>query len=124
MVYIENTCFIYNIFDFFFDSSIDFKDAGGPPMLTGPLPDPKTPPNPQKSIFPWGGAPSNALLTRVGRRHQAARPIKYVEICGTVYFVAWAHLVYEENQIIFCMYQRAGYGYRYRYRYRSLGPDT
>ena len=48
---------------FFVDSAIDFKDAGGPPMLIGPLPDPKTSPNPQKSIFPpgRGGAPlSNA----------------------------------------------------------------
>ena len=44
------------MFDFvLFDSAIDFKDAGGPPMLTGPLPDPKTPPNPQNIDFPPGG---------------------------------------------------------------------
>ena len=47
--------YIKNFDFFFFDSRIDFEYAGGPPMLTGPLPDPKTPPNPQKSIFPLGG---------------------------------------------------------------------
>ena len=42
-VYDQNTFYI-QLFDmFFFDSGIDFKDAGGPPMLTGPLPDPKPP---------------------------------------------------------------------------------
>ena len=34
--WIQNTDFCI----LFFDSAIDFKDAGGPPMLTGPLPDP------------------------------------------------------------------------------------
>ena len=52
----------YIFFDYFFpDSSIAFKDAGDPPMLTGRLPDPQTPPNPQKSIFPGGGLSRTSL---------------------------------------------------------------
>ena len=61
------TLFYIQFFDFVFDSGIDFKDAGGPPMLTGPLPDPKTPPNPPKIDFSPGGAvnPVVALATIV-----------------------------------------------------------
>merc|ERR1712093_925684 len=48
-------------------------------MLTGPLPDPQNPPNPQKSIFPLGGGgggerPINACWDSHQRRRSASDP--------------------------------------------------
>ena len=71
-LYRKYCCQKHGFLDYFFSGSpIDFMDAGDPPMLTGPLPDPQNPPNPQNIDFSLGGGrggrrPINALLTRVG----------------------------------------------------------